>query len=168
MENQVQETPQKDSTKDLLKVRGTATFFSDNTFEFVAQKEGKPKQTEQKNYGDARTYLTTGQNPKRVITVECPADATDPVAHLTSSIEKVFKGEFNARLPDQLTPKGVVLKNEEGLRMTINKTQKRIEVSFSVSLTPHGKRDYKDMFYEKITQISKCFAINESLIKKSK
>ena len=164
MEDNVRKQPEK----NFIKVRGTATFYEDNAFEFVSQKEGKPQRTDIRKYGNAKVYTTTGASPKRVITIECAADAVDPASEVSSAFAKVFKEEFKAQVPDALSHKGAVLKNDANLKMTVNKTKKQLECSFIVPLTPDGKRDYKIMFYEKIQEISKCFAINESTINKCK
>ena len=164
MEDNVRKQPEK----NFIKVRGTATFYEDNAFEFVSQKEGKPQRTDIRKYGNAKVYTTTGASPKRVITIECAADSVDPASEVSSAFAKVFKEEFKTQVPDALSPKGAVLKNDANLKMTVNKTKKQLECSFIVPLTPDGKRDYKIMFYEKIQEISKCFAINESTINKCK
>ena len=52
--------------------------------------------------------------------------------------------------------------------MKLNKQESRIEVSFFVPTTPEGKKSVKDMFYDKIIELSKCFATNEITIHKSK
>ena len=65
-------------------------------------------------------------------------------------------------------PKGVILANSDALKMTVNKKTRRIEVSFWVSLDPVDKSDYKDMFYQKVQEASKCLAINATLIQKSR
>lgn len=155
-------------SKGFIKVRGTATIYEDNAFEFVSQKEGKPQRTDVKKYGQAKVYTTTGATPKKVITIECAADAVDPASEISASFANAFKQEFKANAPEAITPKGIVLKNDPALKMTVNKTKKQIECSFIVPLTPDGKRDYKVMFYEKIQEISKCFAIKETLINKCK
>lgn len=164
----MEDNNKKKPTKGFIKVRGTATIYEDNAFEFVSQKEGKPQRTDVKKYGNAKVYTTTGASPKKVITIECAADAVDPATEVSSAFAKVYKEEFKAQVPDALSPKGAVLKNDANLKMTVNKTKKQLECSFIVPLTPDGKRDYKVMFYDKIQEISKCFAINESIINKCK
>lgn len=154
--------------KGFIKVRGTATIYEDNAFEFISQKKGKPQRTDEKKYGSAKVYTTTGASPKKVITIECAADAVDPASEVSASFAKVFKEEFKTQAPEAITPKGIVLKNDPTMKMTVNKTKKQIECSFIVPLTPDGKRDYKVMFYEKIQEISKCFAIKETIINKCK
>ena len=79
-----------------------------------------------------------------------------------------MKSECSQEIPKEFSPKGKILKNGDSLRMTLNNAQKRIEVSFYVPTVPEGKRSVKDMFYNKILEISKCFAINENTILKSK
>lgn len=164
----MEDNSKKKPTKGFIKVRGTATIYEDNAFEFVSQKEGKPQRTDVKKYGNAKVYTTTGASPKKVITIECAADATDPANDISQSFAKAFKEEFKTEAPDSIVPKGVVLKNETNVKMTVNKTKKQLECSFIVPLTPDGKRDYKIMFYEKIQEISKCFAINENTINRCK
>lgn len=154
--------------KPVLKVRGTATFFSDNTFEFVAQKEGKPKQKDVKRVGDAKLHTTTGANPKRVITMECPADVADPATVFANQFAGVMKDEFEKNMPDHLKPTGTIIKNEDDFKMTVNKKKHSLEVSFIVDLRPEGLKDFKIKFYDKLQELSKCFAINENIIRKSK
>ena len=161
-------TTDETKKKDFIKVRGTATFFTDNTFEFVSQKEGKPQRTNVKKVGKASIYTTTGRDPKRVVTIECKADDPDPANSLTSQFEDLMKCEYKRELPEPMKPKGVQLMNNEDLKMALNKSKKRLEVSFYITLEPEGIRDYKTKFYDKIQEISKCFAINETTIRKSK
>ncbi len=120
----------KQPEKNYIKVRGTATFYEGNAFEFVSQKEGKPQRTDVKKYGNAKVYTTTGASPKKVITIECAADAVDPASEVSSAFAKCFKEEFKTAAPDSLSPKGAVLKNDPSLKMTVNKTKKQIECSF--------------------------------------
>ena len=102
------------------------------------------------------------------MTLQVPTDATDPLNELTEQFNKVVRSEYNASESRQLKTQGVALKNEDDARMYLNKKARRIEVSFYVPLDPEDKRDYKTMFYDKIQEISKCLAINETLIQKSR
>ena len=160
---------ERPAEQEVKKFRGTGIIYlPQNAFEFVPQKEGKPQQTDVKRYGTAKAYTTVGKDPKRVITLQCRADTTDPRAELFSQFTNVMKSEYNAEIPKGIKPKGKILANTDSLKMTLNKQESRIEVSFFVPTTPEGKKSVKDMFYDKIIELSKCFATNESTIQKSK
>jgi len=168
MEDKAKES-KSETVAEIIKVRGTGKIYlPENSFEFVPQKEGKPVQKDVKKYGAAKVHTTTGNDPKRVITLQCPEAAADPRAEFVSQFQNVIKSEYRHDIPRELSPKGVVLKKSDTLTMCVNKQKKRLEVSFYVGLEPEDKRDYKTKFYEKIQEISKCFAINDTLIQKSK
>lgn len=159
----------KNKEEKVLKIRGTGKIdLAGHTFEFTPQGTGQPAQRDVKKYGNAKVYTTTGKEPKRVITLQCAEDATDPYSEMTDQFARVMKSEYQKPVPDAIKPKGVVLKNTDDLRMTVNRTSRMLEVSFRTPLDPQEKRDYKTMFYEKIQEISKCFAINETTILKSR
>lgn len=160
---------EKKDIAEVISLRGTGKIYlPDNAFEFVPAKKGEPIQKDVKKYGVAKAYTTTGKDPKRVITLQCPNDTTDPYATLCSQFKSVMKSEYKKDLPTELSPKGAILVNKDDVKMTINKAKRRIEASFFVPIDPQDKRDYKTMFYEKIQEISKCLAINETLIQKSR
>ena len=160
---------EKKNIAEVISLRGTGKIYlPDNVFEFIPTKKGEPLQKDVKKYGVAKAYTTTGKDPKRVITLQCPSDSTDPYAELTNQFKSVMKSEYKKDLPTELSPKGAILVNKDDVKMTINKAKRRIEASFFVPIDPQDKRDYKTMFYEKIQEISKCLAINETLIQKSR
>ena len=159
----------KSKEERVLKIRGTGKIdVLEHTFEFTPQGTGQPAQRDVKKYGNAKAYTTTGKEPKRVVTLQCAENATDPYGELASQFERVVKAEYTKPMPAQLTPRGVVLKRSDDLVMTVNRTSRMLEVSFRTPLDAQDKRDYKTMFYEKIQEISKCFAINETTILKSR
>jgi hypothetical protein len=159
----------KKSLAEIIKVRGTGIIYlPENGFEFKPQKEGKPQQANVKKYGQAKVHSTVGAEPKRVITLQCREDAADPYSEFVSQFESVMKEECKKAVPDKLQPTGTVLKKDDDLKMTLNRAKRQVEVMFTVPIDPKGKESCKDMFYAKIVEISKCFAINESSILKSK
>ena len=165
----MEENKEKKTDVEIIKLRGTGKIYlPENSFEFIPQKEGKPVQKNVKRYGAAKVHTTTGTDAKRVITLTCPESAADPRAEFLTQFKNVMKSEYNGDFPRELTPKGVVLKRADDIVMCVNKQKKRLEVSFQVGLEPEDKRDYKTKFYDKIQEISKCFAINETTIRKSK
>lgn len=169
MENQVEVKIQKDGETQIISLRGTGKFsLPDNSFEFIPQKKGKPVQKDVKRYGMAKAHTTTGSDPKRVITLQCPADCADPYSEFVGQFKNVVKEECHNELPAELTPKGSILKKTEDMTFSLNVSKKRIEVSFFVTLEPDGVRDYKVKFYDKIQELSKAFAMNEKVISKCK
>lgn len=153
----------------IISIKGTGKInLPDHSFEFIPQKQGKPTQKDVKQYGFAKAYTTTGSTPKRIITLQCPADATDPYNELVSQFKDVMKNESSAQFPKTLEPKGVVLKKGDDLTFTLNKSAKRLEISFFVGLEPDGMRDCKIKFYDKIQEISKCFTMNMAQIQRVK
>ena len=165
----MEQKTEKKNMAEVISLRGTGKIYlPDNAFEFIPTKKGEPIQKDVKKYGVAKAYTTTGKEPKRVITLQCPTDTTDPASELTKQFQSVMKSEYQKPLPEQILPKGAILANKDDVKMTVNKAKRRIEVSFTVPIDPQDKRDYKTMFYEKIQEISKCLAINETLIQKSR
>ena len=96
----MEENKEKKNAGDVIRVRGTGTFYLlKNEFDCVAQKPGKPKQTDVRKYGNARAYTTTGSEPKRVITLECREDAADPYSEFVSQFINVIKSECSQDIP---------------------------------------------------------------------
>ena len=59
----MEENKQNSPSRGYIKIRGTATIYEDNCFEFASQKEGKPQRTDVKKIGNAKVYTTTGAHP---------------------------------------------------------------------------------------------------------
>lgn len=153
--------------QELVKVRGTGVYnLQAKSFEFTAQGDGKPQRENQKKYGNASSYDTVGAKPKHYINLVCEKDALNPAEELTSQLETVLKEEYNQKLPEHLKPVGLVLKKEPDFVMTVNQAKKVLAVSFSVSMLTEGNRDYSAKVMEKITEVSKCLAINETKLRK--
>ena len=75
-----------------------------------------------------------------MITLECHEDAVAPYLEFVSQFRDVMKNEQKQEIPKDLAPKGKALSNSESLKMTLNKSKNRLEVSFYVSTIPEGKR----------------------------
>ena len=73
----------KPKEERVLKIRGTGKIdVLEHTFEFTPQGTGQPAQRDVKKYGNAKAYTTTGKEPKRVVTLQCAENATDPYGEL--------------------------------------------------------------------------------------
>ena len=108
----MEQKQEKKNIAEVISLRGTGEIYlPDNAFEFVPQKKGEPIQKDVKKYGVAKAYTTTGKDPKRVITLQCPNDTTDPYATLCSQFKSVMKSEYQKDLPSEILPKGVILAN---------------------------------------------------------
>ena len=104
---------EKKNIAEVISLRGTGKIYlPDNVFEFIPTKKGEPLQKDVKKYGVAKAYTTTGKDPKRVITLQCPNDTTDPYATLCSQFKSVMKSEYKKDLPAEILPKGVILANK--------------------------------------------------------
>lgn len=150
-----------------IKIRGTATYYeSDHSFEFVSQKQGKPQRSNERKYGSAITYTTTGASPKTVVALQCAADTTDKRRELVDQFNEILKNEFGATPKDKVKLDGIVLMKEDNCKMTFNTKKCDLSCNFTLSLMPEGNIDFQTKFYELIQKLSKCFAFNTTSIQK--
>ena len=148
-----------------IKIRGTATYYEDDhSFEFQSQKEGQPQRKNVKKFGLASSYETTGKEPKKVLTLQCPVSTVDAKAELVNQFNSFLREEFKSEKSEELKLDGIKIVDSPDLKMSLDTKEGVLGCTFKLSLSPTGNLDYKNKFYQLIQEISKFFTINEKTI----
>ena len=150
--------------KKIMKSRGTATVWDDNTICFVPQAEGMPQHQVVRETKTSKLYRTTSVNkPKIVAHLTALSDSPSAISDLYRQLD-----ELTAELED--TPQGKKkyyrggncrrLMRECGAEVTVREDS--LEVSLQISLREYP--DYKERFYSQINEVSKCLAYNKDFL----
>ena len=97
----------KDKKTKKIKVRGVGTYNpADNSFGFEPFNEGPSTQTDVKNcLGGGKSWITTGTDPSRMVSLKCKASSADPYSDLVTQFNQLtrdLKPEKPVTLPDNL------------------------------------------------------------------
>ena len=144
------------------KVRGTATIYADDRFDFRPQAEGSPAQVDKKSVGRSSFYKTTSEKePQLVAHLSVAADSPDPVAQIQEDLASLTKG---METKTDVQPKGKLLVDNDGLRIYTNNSRKTITVVQEIDLSAHP--NYEKFMLNQMQQIFRCFTINETSFRK--
>ena len=129
----------KDKKTKKIKVRGVGTYNpADNSFGFEPFNEGPSTQTDVKNCpGGGKSWITTGADPSRMVTLKCKASSADPYSDLVTQFNQLtrdLKPEKPVTLPDNLR----VVK-ENGLECWLDEGKNEMTYSGRIDLSRHSR-----------------------------
>ena len=145
------------------KVKGVLTIMKDDDVTFNAYRStGISSQEEISKCGDSKLYRTVGEKKQKMVMHLCvPSDTTDPRAAFLEQADKLTK-DMESKAKPRL--RGIVLQQDDDLRITFQKKERKIEVVFGIDLNTTPA--YNNRLITLMQRISQCFAINQtSLVK---
>ena len=128
----------KDKKTKKIKVRGVGTYNpADNSFGFEPFNEGPSTQTDVKNcLGGGKSWITTGTDPSRMVSLKCKASSADPYSDLVTQFNQLtrdLKPEKPVTLPDNLR----VVK-ENGLECWLDEEKNEMTFTGRIDLSRHS------------------------------
>ena len=131
------ETSNKQTKK--IKVRGVGTYNpADNSFGFEPFNEGPSTQTEVRNcLGGGKSWITTGTDPSRMISLKCKASSADQYSDLVTQFNQLtrdLKPKKPVTLPDNLR----VVK-ENGLECWLDEEKNEMTFTGTIDLSRHSR-----------------------------
>ena len=130
---------QTDNKKKKIKVRGTGTYDPETKkFGFEPFNEAPSTQTDVKNcLGGGKTWVTTGADPSRMVSLKCKASAPDQYSDLVTQFNQLTK-DLKPKKPVML-PDSLRVVNESGLQCWLD--EKKSEVTFTgvINLDKHSR-----------------------------
>lgn len=129
----------KDKKTKKIKVRGVGTYNpADNSFGFEPFNEGPSTQTDVKNcLGGGKSWITTGTDPSRMVSLKCKASSADPYSDLVTQFNQLtrdLKPEKPVPLPDNLR----VVK-ENGLECWLDEEKNEMTFTGRIDLSRHSR-----------------------------
>ena len=98
-------TQTADTKQKPRKVRGTATFFEDDSIKFTPYQEAPSTQADVKTCpGGGKRYSTIGADPSKVLHLTCKESSADPYSELASqfvALTKDMRASEPVRMPDK-------------------------------------------------------------------
>ncbi len=130
---------QTDNKKKKIKVRGTGTYDPETKkFGFEPFNEAPSTQTDVKNcLGGGKTWVTTGADPSRMVSLKCKASAPDQYSDLVrqfDALTKDLKPKKPVVLPDSLR----VVK-EQGLECWLDEEKSEVTFTGTIDLSRHSR-----------------------------
>ena len=131
-----------DSSKEKVKkvkTRGVGVYNpADNSFDFTPFNEGESSQKDVKNcLGGGKSWITTGTDPSRMISLKCKASSADPYSDLVTQFNQLtrdLKPEKPVTLPDNLR----VVK-ENGLECWLDEEKNEMTFTGRIDLSRHSR-----------------------------
>ena len=129
----------KDKKKTKIKVRGTGCYdLETNKFGFEPFNEGPSTQTDVKNcLGGGKSWITTGADPSRMLSLKCKASSADPYSDLVAqftALTKDLKPQKPAEMPSELR----VVK-ENGLECWLDEEKSEMTFTGTIDLSRHPR-----------------------------
>jgi len=129
----------KDKKTKKIKVRGVGTYNpADNSFGFEPFNEGPSTQTDVRNcIGGGKSWVTTGADPSRMVSLKCKASSADPYSDLVTQFNQLtrdLKPEKPVTLPDNLR----VVK-ENGLECWLDEGKNEMTFTGRIDLSRHSR-----------------------------
>jgi hypothetical protein len=129
----------KDKTAKKIKVRGVGSYDPETKkFGFEPFNEAPSTQTDVKNcLGGGKTWITTGADPSRMVSLKCKASAPDQYGDLVSqfnALTKDLKPQKPVTLPDSLR----VVK-EQGLECWLDEGKNELSFTGTIDLSRHSR-----------------------------
>ena len=131
-----------DSSKEKVKkvkTRGVGVYNpADNSFDFTPFNEGESSQKDVKNcLGGGKSWITTGTDPSRMVSLKCKASSADPYSDLVTQFNHLtrdLKPEKPVTLPDNLR----VVK-ENGLECWLDEEKNEMTFTGRIDLSRHSR-----------------------------
>lgn len=130
---------QTDKKQKKIKVRGVGSYDPETKkFGFEPFNEAPSTQTDVKNcLGGGKTWVTTGSDPSRMVSLKCKASAPDPYSDLVSqfnALTKDLKPQKPVTPPDNLR----VVK-EQGLECWLDEEKSEVTFTGKIDLSRHSR-----------------------------
>lgn len=161
LENKKRQESPPPATGQPLKLRGTATLYGDNRWEFTPQGVGEPQQKGVKRARQSRLFQTTSKTqPRTVMHLSVPADATDVVAELMQDFRQLTKGIEAAPPPER--ERGRRLLKEDGLDVYYATADNA--VLLRCTLKNDSQRRMQQRILTILQKLTTCLATNETFL----
>jgi len=146
------------------KVRGTATFHADHSVEFTPQGTGDPVQKNVRKLGESRYYETEGgrRSPGfHVVHLKAPMTSADPVADMAEQLEQLTAPLRKTKSAPEVVRERCLLDGFD-VMVYFAKREKRVRIEMRV---PTDCSDMTAYLLDLTSQVSRCFAINETSLR---
>ena len=155
----------KDKKTKKIKVRGVGTYNpADNSFGFEPFNEGPSTQTDVKNcLGGGKSWITTGTDPSRMISLKCKASSADPYSDLVTQFNQLtrdLKPEKPVTLPDNLR---VVKAN--GLECWLDEEKNEMTFTGRIDLSRHS-RDWQAEVLRQVQLVVRRLPASDTTLRK--
>lgn len=141
------------------KLRGTATFFDGDDFEFRAQRStGVSTQSVVKSEGKSKIYNTIGEKKNTMVAhLVVNQDDPDPASTMMEQLERLTR-DMNPKKKPAL--RGKTLLDDPDCRVIFSKKESKVDIRMSIDIkaTPNYNQSLMNLMYK----LNQCFAINQT------
>ena len=121
--------------KETKRIRGTARFYEDESFDFIPQQQGAPVQKDVTRVRKSTCYQTNGEKESSyVMHLNVDADSIDPAAELTDDFDRLLK-RISPKAEKKLS--GKKLMDEDGTSVVVSRKEHTIQIP-APHLLPRG------------------------------
>lgn len=122
-----------------IKVRGTGCYdLETNKFGFEPFNEGPSTQTDVKNcLGGGKSWITTGADPSRMLSLKCKASSPDPYSDLVTQFNQLTR-DLKPEKPIEISTELRVVK-EEGLECWLDEEKGEMSFRGTIDLARHSR-----------------------------
>ena len=122
-----------------VRVRGTGCFDpSDNSFDFTPFNEAPSTQKDVKRcLGGGKSWITTGTNPSRMVSLKCKASSPDPYSDLVTQFNQLTR-DLKPEKPVTL-PASLRVVNEKGLECWLDEEKNEMTFTGTIDLSRHSR-----------------------------
>ena len=147
-----------------IKVRGTGTYDpADNSFGFVAFNEAPSTQTNVKTCANGgKTWLTTGTDPSRMVSLKCKASAADQYSDLVTQFNALTK-DLKPQQPVQM-PDSMRMVKEDDLECWLNEAKSEMTFRGTIDLSRHS-RDWQAEVLRQVQLVVRRLPANDKFNK---
>ena len=130
---------QTDKKKKKIKVRGVGSYDPETKkFGFEPFNEAPSTQTDVKNcLGGGKTWITTGADPSRMVSLKCKASAPDQYGDLVSQFNALTK-DLKPKKPVTL-PQELRVVKEQGLECWLDEEKNEMTFTGTIDLSRHSR-----------------------------
>ncbi len=129
----------KDKTVKKIKVRGVGSYDPETKkFGFEPFNEAPSTQTDVKNcLGGGKTWVTTGADPSRMVSLKCKASAPDQYSDLVTQFNQLTK-DLKPKKPVVL-PDSLRVVKEQGLECWLDEEKNEMTFTGTIDLSKHSR-----------------------------
>ncbi len=147
-----------------IKVRGTGCYdLETNKFGFEPFNEGPSTQTDVKNcLGGGKSWITTGADPSRMLSLKCKASSPDPYSDLVTQFNQLTR-DLKPEKPIEISTELRVVK-EEGLECWLDEEKGEMSFRGTIDLARHS-RDWQAEVLRQVQLVVRRLPANDKFNK---